>query len=118
MELKLNNNLTFITMESNNNPRSESGHASEKICPNCKKWTHYTLQADDVCEHCGQLLSTYKQEKEERGERIKSTPLGLFTIEKTDVAFVKYGKYVANLGYAVFTAFVSFMVWLITFVAG
>jgi len=107
-----------MTMESNNDLGSKSGHASEKICPHCKKWTHYTLQAEDVCEHCGQLLSTYQQEKVERGERIKSTPLGLFTIEKTDGTFVKYVKYVANFGYAIFTAFMSFVVWLITVIAG
>ena len=105
-----------MLMESNNGLGPKLAHASEKICPNCKKWTHYTLKADDVCEHCGQILSTYKQEKEERGERIKSTPMGLFAIAETDGALLSSAKRVANFGYVIFTAVVGFVIWFITVV--
>lgn len=93
-------------------------HTSEKKCPHCGSWTKWQLQANDVCEHCGQLLSSHIQEKEERAEKIKGAPMGLFPIRATDKPIVKLGKYTINLGHMIFTAFMSFVVWLITFIAG
>jgi hypothetical protein len=116
VELTLNNRLNFMTVESNNNEGALFGQVSEKICPNCKKWTHWKLQAEDVCEHCGQLLSTYKQEKEGRAERIKSTPMGLFSIAETDGVVLVSAKRIANFGYVIFTAVVGFVIWFITVV--
>lgn len=105
-------------METNTPLGTTNSQTSEKKCPHCGKWTKWKLQAEDVCEHCGQLLSTHIQEKHERGEKIKNAPTGLFPIQTTDKPIVKFGKYSINFGHMLFTAFMSFVVWLITFIAG
>lgn len=76
------------------------------------------MQANDTCEHCGQLLSTHIQEQEERAEKIKNAPSGLFPVEPGDNVILKMGKHTANFGYMLFTAFMSFVVWMITVIAG
>ena len=76
------------------------------------------MQAEDTCEHCGQLLSTHIQEKEQRAEKIKNAPSGLFPIHATDGAIIKLGKHTLNIGHMLFTAFMGFMVWMITVIAG
>lgn len=105
-----------MVYQDSNSPGNKK--VSQKKCPACGQWTEWHMQAEDCCSHCGQLLSTHIQEKEQRAEKIKNAPTGLFPILETDAGFVKAGKQIANFGHMIFTAFVAFMVWLITVVAG
>lgn len=89
---------------------------SEKKCTSCGKWTRWSRQQDDVCEHCGAELSTHLKEKEARAERMKSYPKGLFPVKEHDAVLIKMGKYSINTIHVIFTAIVSFIVWFITFV--
>lgn len=89
---------------------------SQKKCRECGEWTHYSMQPEDVCEHCGTLLSTHKQEMEARADKIKNAPKGLFPVNESDSVILKAGKFSINAAHVVFTAIVSFVVWFITFV--
>ena len=91
--------------------------ASEKKCSSCGKWTLWNKGKEDLCAHCGALLSDFEQKKEERGEKIRSAPVGLFPIKHNEPLFLKLGKYTINTAHLIFTAVMSFIVWLITFVA-
>jgi hypothetical protein len=91
--------------------------ASEKKCPSCGKWTISNQGMQDLCVHCGALLSDFEQKKEIRAEKIRTAPAGLFPIKQTDLPLLKLGKYTINIIHLIFTAVMSFIVWLITFVA-
>jgi uncharacterized membrane protein YvbJ len=91
--------------------------ASEKKCPTCGKWTVWNQDKEDLCTHCGVLLSDFEQKKEERGEKIRTAPAGIFPVKHNEPLFLKWGKYTINTAHLIFTAVMSFIVWLITFVA-
>jgi ribosomal protein L32 len=91
--------------------------ASEKKCPSCGHWTAWNRAKDDVCAHCGAALSDYEQKKEARNEKMRAAPSGLFPVHPNDSLVLKIGKYTLNGLNIIFTAIVSFIVWLITFVA-
>lgn len=105
-------------MEANPHPNSPLGNSSQKKCPHCGQWTVWNLRAEDRCTHCGHLLSTHIQEKEARAERILTAPSGLFPVKESDGLLLKIGKRSLNIAHIVFTAIMSFVVWVITFVAG
>lgn len=90
---------------------------SEKKCPSCGKWTIWNQGKEDLCAYCGALLSDFEQKKEERGEKIRTAPSGLFPVKQYDPLLIKLGKYTINIIHLIFTAVMSFIVWLITFVA-
>ncbi len=90
---------------------------SEKKCPSCGDWTPWNREKEDVCLHCGAALSDFEQKKQAREEKMRAAPTGLFPVNPTDGVFIKAGKYTINTLNFVFTAIVSFIVWLITFVA-
>lgn len=91
--------------------------ASEKKCPVCGNWSVWNMKKDDLCSHCGTALSDYERKKELRGEKMRATPSGLFPVNPNDRLLLKMGKYTLNGIHIIFTAIVSFIVWLITFVA-
>jgi len=74
------------------------------------------MQAEDVCDHCGQLLWTHKQEKEERADRILAAPTGLFPVNPDDGMLLRVGKQTINMAHVAFTAVVGFIIWFITIV--
>lgn len=103
-------------MEANSTSGPLAGKISQKKCPHCGEWTVWQVGADDVCTHCGQLLSTHLREKEARAKRILATPTGIFPINETDGLFLKVGKRTLNYAHVAFMAVVGFVMWFITVV--
>lgn len=87
----------------------------EKRCPNCGKWSKWTQDLQDVCEHCGQELSLKEQANLKRIEsHIQDREENwMFFIKKTDSAWLVTLKKTGNFFYTIFMAIISFILWLV-----
>lgn len=92
----------------------------QKKCPHCKKWSAWSQNIEDVCEHCGEKLSHLElarnQKREE--ERKANEEKWMFYIQKADPPFIVFLKKVGNLFYTVFMAIITFLIWLIAALPG
>ncbi|WP_034256785.1 hypothetical protein [Adhaeribacter aquaticus] len=95
---------------------------SSKKCPNCGQWSDWDQQLTDTCEHCGTLLSNEQLERAAAREADKkdrkTLDLDIIEIHPTDsVIVVFYKRIIQALQYS-FIAIVTFIVWLLAFIAG
>ena len=95
----------------------------QKKCPTCKKWSEWHLNITDRCQHCNALLdadSVQRQAKREEDERKASEKfqLTLIEIHPTDSSFTKFYKRIIQAFQIAFIATLSFIIWLITLLAG
>ncbi len=93
---------------------------SEKRCPHCGKWTTWTQNLEDTCQHCHKSLGgRYLVEQKERIRKDQEKKREwIFEINQKDHPVVSFMKKAANLFYFVFFMIVSFIVWLIAALPG
>jgi endogenous inhibitor of DNA gyrase (YacG/DUF329 family) len=92
-----------------------------KKCPHCGQWSGWQQQPDDRCEQCQQLLDPQARHRAEEQERIAQQPVSQFMmieIKPTDGAVLRFFKYLVRGGQLAFGAFMAFMIWLVTAMAG
>lgn len=94
--------------------------SGSKKCPNCHQWSSWNQQKTDRCEHCGALLATETIEREEKREKKKKEEEDrwVFNIQPDDPPLTIFFKKIGKVGYVIFMAIVSFIVWLVAFLPG
>ena len=93
---------------------------NQKKCPHCGKWSMWSNNFEDLCEHCGQILSPIeldRRDKREKEKEIKEKEW-MFYIDPDDSGLVKFFKKSGNLFYTVFMAIMTFIMWLIAALPG
>lgn len=94
---------------------------SSKKCPHCGFWGNWQQRAEDRCERCGLLLDAPRLRSEQAREAQAKEPLPEFlqiTINPDDGPVLRFFKYIVRGGQLAFAALVSFMIWLLTLLAG
>lgn len=95
--------------------------SATKRCPHCGQWSAHRLRPDDRCEHCQELLDPQGPQREaemEQAWKWELPPAMLIPIPETDPAWLRGLKYLVRGGQLLFAATVSFILWLITAIAG
>jgi hypothetical protein len=95
---------------------------SSKKCPQCGEWSDWNGEITDCCQHCGALLSDKSSLRAaarvaEQQEK-KGFELGLIPIHPTDSWPVVLAKRLVQAIQISFVAIVSFLLWLLTLLAG
>jgi len=93
---------------------------TQKKCPECNQWTSWNHQLTDKCEHCGELLDKRTINDLEYFEKQQkmNDENSFYTPKPGDnfiVLAVRKAAWIANV---IYMAFVSFMLWLFTTLAG
>ncbi|MCE7057490.1 hypothetical protein LZF95_22605 [Algoriphagus sp. AGSA1] len=93
---------------------------SQKKCPHCGKWSIWTNNYKDRCEHCGELLSPVELQREQKKaiDKERNEKEWMFYINPDDSPVVKFFKKSGNLFYTVFMAIITFIMWLIAALPG
>ncbi|WPR74860.1 class I tRNA ligase family protein [Algoriphagus sp. NG3] len=93
---------------------------SQKKCPHCGKWSIWTNNYEDRCEHCGELLSPVELQREQKKvmDKDRNEKEWMFYINPDDSSIVKFFKKSGNLFYTVFMAIMTFIMWLIAALPG
>ncbi|WP_400190612.1 hypothetical protein [Hymenobacter sp. B81] len=95
--------------------------SASKKCPHCGQWSAHQQQPDDRCEHCHELLDPQgpaKQAEMEQAWKWELPPAMLIPIHPTDPWWLRGPKYLVRGGQLLFAATVSFVIWLVTALAG
>lgn len=95
--------------------------SASKKCPHCAYWSRWQQQADDRCERCGLLLDAQRMRSEQAREAQANEPLPevlRITINPEDGPVLRFFKYIIRGGQLAFTALLSFLLWLLTLLAG
>jgi transcription initiation factor TFIIIB Brf1 subunit/transcription initiation factor TFIIB len=95
----------------------------QKKCPNCGQWTVWNQSVEDICQHCGAVLdeeglrrrAQKEEEKEKQAERFN---LVMIEIYPTDGPFTVFYKRIIQAFQITFMAILSFIIWLVTILAG
>jgi hypothetical protein len=95
---------------------------SSKKCLHCGCWSEWKQNLTDTCEHCGALLDDEQllriaAREAERNEK-KRFDLDIIQINPTDSGFVVFYKRIIQVLQYSFIAIVSFILWVLTLVAG
>ena len=89
-------------------------------CKECGEWSDSNGNLEDRCNHCGELFN--KQQFSNRNkaltERLIDKQTALLIIRDEDNALVKFLKRIGLAIQFVFVAFASFVIWLVTLLAG
>ena len=95
---------------------------SSKKCPNCGEWSEWKQQATDTCQYCGALLDDRillrEAAREAELKNKKGFELDIIHIDPTDSFLVKIGKRIIQAIQISFIAIVSFILWVLTMLAG
>jgi hypothetical protein len=94
---------------------------ASKKCPHCGFWSPWQQRADDRCERCGLLLDAQRLRSEKLREEQAKEPLPTFLrveMKPDDGPVLRFFKHIIRGGQLAFAALVSFMLWLVTILAG
>ena len=88
--------------------------SNEKKCSSCGEWSKWKNDLNDVCQHCGELLSPKElEEKIEKEELVqKQEREWVFNFESNASLGEKLFKTVGNYIYMAIMAIVSFIMYL------
>lgn len=95
---------------------------SSKKCLYCGYWSEWNQKPTDTCEHCGallddeQLLRTAAREAEKNQK--KSYEIDIIRIYPTDSTVTVFFKRIIQVLQYSFIAIVSFILWVLTMLAG
>jgi hypothetical protein len=90
----------------------------ETKCPKCEKWQPTNGESSAQCVFCDAYLHPDKRVREVEKRRIEKSKPFFILIHKNDQWYVKIYKWVFNVVQLVFVSIVSFVVWLVTLLAG
>ncbi|MFT2011079.1 hypothetical protein ACMA1I_20585 [Pontibacter sp. 13R65] len=96
---------------------------SSRKCPVCGQWSQWNQNPTDRCEHCQSILdpiavSREQAREERRQEESKRFSVDFIKIDPEDPWYLSLFKRV-GLGIQItFAAIISFILWLIAFLAG
>ncbi|WP_266205044.1 hypothetical protein [Pontibacter kalidii] len=96
---------------------------ASKKCPQCGKWSRWTQNATDRCEHCHSILDPVtvarQQAREERKlEEEQRFSVKFIEINPDDPWFTRFYKRI-GLGFQIaFASLISLFLWLIALLAG
>jgi hypothetical protein len=98
-----------------------ASQADSKKCRHCGQWSVHRGQPDDRCEHCHELLDP--SAPGQAADLLKAwnwqmPQIMLIDIDPADAWPLRMLKYLVRGGQMLFIATISFIVWLVTVVAG
>ena len=98
-------------------------NTSSRKCSNCGQWSLWNQQPEDLCEHCGAILDPQglkaRQKQEEEDFRQKQNlNIALIEIYSYDSAFTRFWKRIVQGFQITLMAIISFIIWLVTVLAG
>lgn len=99
----------------------EASQADSKKCPNCGQWSVHHGQPNDHCEHCLKLLNPNGPAQEAQRQQAwnwQMPKVMLITIDPATPWPLRMVQYAVRGGQLLFIATLSFIVWLVTVVAG
>ncbi|KAA9340080.1 hypothetical protein [Adhaeribacter soli] len=96
---------------------------SSRKCPSCGQWSGWHQRPDDKCEHCQAILDPQglKAQQESEAEALRQKGkinLSLIEIFPSDPPFTKFYKRIIQGFQLTFFAILSFIIWLVTILAG
>ncbi|GAA4385234.1 hypothetical protein [Hymenobacter koreensis] len=95
--------------------------SASKKCPHCGQWSGHQQRPDDRCEHCHELLDPQGPRKEaemKQAWKWEMPQIMLITIHPTDPWPLRMLKYAVRGGQMLFIATLSFIIWVVTVLAG
>lgn len=99
----------------------DSSAFDTKKCPHCGQWSGHQRRPDDRCAHCHELLDPAGPAKEaalNQAWNWQAPRVMLITIDPADPWPLRLLKYGVRGGQLLFMATLSFILWLVTVVAG
>ncbi|MCC5932376.1 MAG: hypothetical protein JJU28_24235 [Cyclobacteriaceae bacterium] len=92
----------------------------QKKCPGCGEWSTWYQSHEDICEHCGTLLSPEAFNRDERRAEYQaaSEKKWIFYIEENDGPVLRFFKKIGNTVYLIYMAILTFIMWLIAVTPG
>jgi hypothetical protein len=96
---------------------------SSRKCPSCGQWSGWKQHPDDRCEHCGNVLDPKalkaRQVREEEELRQKQhLNIALIEIYPYDSGLTRFGKRMVQGFQISLLAIISFIIWVVTILAG
>jgi methionyl-tRNA synthetase len=96
---------------------------SSRKCPGCGQWSEWNELPDDKCQHCGNTLDPQglKARQEQEAEALRQKQhlnLALIEIYPHDSATTRFGKRIVQAAQLTLMAIISFIIWLVTVLAG
>ena len=96
---------------------------SSRKCPSCGQWSNWHQSPDDKCEHCGnyldpQALKARQQREEEEFRQKKNLNIALIEIYPYDSQWTRFGKRIIQGFQLSLMAIISFIIWVVTILAG
>lgn len=94
---------------------------NSKKCPHCGLWSEHQGLLDDRCGHCHELLDPNgprKYAELQEAWKWQMPKVMLITIDPADPWPLRLLKYLVRGGQLLFIATLSFIVWLVTMLAG
>ena len=96
---------------------------STRKCPACGQWSDWTQNPDDLCQHCGAILDPQgvrarQLQEEEAFRQQKNINIALIEIYPYDSAFTRFWKRIVQGFQLTLMAIISFIIWVVTVLAG
>ena len=96
---------------------------SSRKCPACAQWSAWNQAPDDKCEHCGNILDPQglKAQQEQEAETFRQKQnfnIALIEIYPYDSTLTRFGKRIIQAFQISLMAIISFIIWLVTILAG
>ena len=96
---------------------------STRKCPACGKWSDWNQNPDDLCQHCGAVLDPQgvrarQLQEEEAFRQQKNINIALIEIYPYDSAFTRFWKRIVQGFQLTLMAIISFIIWVVTVLAG
>ena len=96
---------------------------SSRKCATCGQWSGWKQQPEDRCEHCDAILDPQglkaRHEQEEEAFRQKQNiNIALIEIFPYDSTLTRFGKRIVQGFQLTLMAIISFIIWLVTVLAG
>ena len=96
---------------------------STRKCPSCGQWSDWNQNPDDLCQHCGAVLDPQgvrarQLQEEEAFRQQKNINIALIEIYPYDSAFTRFWKRIVQGFQLTLMAIISFIIWVVTVLAG
>lgn len=97
--------------------------SSSRKCPTCGQWSAWHQHPDDRCEHCGnaldpQALKARQVREEDEFRQKQHFNIALIEIFPYDSGFTRFWKRIVQGFQISLMAIISFIIWVVTILAG